>query len=144
MLFNRFLQPDINLETLRVEPHLVLSTSDELRLPLRWIAILRPLLSASLAANGGIHTARDVLKVLLAGADTAMLASALYKHGPDHLRTLLDGVRIWLEQNEYESVQQMRGSLSQANAPDPGAFERANYIKTLVDFTDDESAALTK
>jgi dihydroorotate dehydrogenase (fumarate) len=142
VLFNRFLQPDIALETLRVEPHLVLSTSDELRLPLRWVAILRPYLKASLAANGGIHTPDDVLKVLLAGADVAMLASALYKQGPGHLRTLLDGARRWLEEHEYESVRQMRGSLSRANAPDPAAFERANYIKTLVEFSGKDPVAL--
>jgi dihydroorotate dehydrogenase (fumarate) len=142
VLFNRFLQPDIALDTLRVEPRLVLSTSDELRLPLRWVAILRPHLKSSLAANGGIHTPEDVLKVLLAGADVAMLASALYKHGPGHLGDLLDGARRWLEEHEYTSVQQMRGSLSRANAPDPAAFERANYIKTLVEFSGGAPTAL--
>lgn len=141
VLFNRFLQPDIVLETLRVEPHLVLSTSDELRLPLRWVAILRPLIDASIAANSGIHASEDVLKVLLAGADVAMIASALYKHGPNHIMTLLDGMNRWLEENDYVSVRQMQGSLSQANAPDPGAFERANYIKTLVEFSGTEISA---
>jgi dihydroorotate dehydrogenase (fumarate) len=135
VLFNRFLQPDIDLETLRVEPRLVLSTSDELRLPLRWMAILRPMLKCSLAATTGVHTASDVLKVLLAGADVAMVASALYDHGPGHIRDLVEGVRSWLEEHEYESVTQMKGSMSQANVPDPGAFERANYIKTLVSYT---------
>lgn len=134
--FNRFLQPDIDLETLRVAPHLVLSTSDELRLTLRWMAILRPLLpQTSLAGNSGVHTAEDVLKLLLAGADVTMIASAFYKHGPDHVGTLLAGLRSWLEEKEYESVAQLRGSLSQVNAPDPGAFERANYIKTLINFS---------
>jgi dihydroorotate dehydrogenase (fumarate) len=141
VMFNRFLQPDIDLETLRVAPHLVLSTSDELRLTLRWMAILRPLLpSTSLAGNSGVHTAEDVLKLLLAGADVTMIASAFYKFGPDHLRTLLGGVRSWLEEKEYESVSQLKGSLSQVNAPDPGAFERANYIKTLINFTWSETA----
>ncbi|GIW89179.1 MAG: dihydroorotate dehydrogenase [Isosphaeraceae bacterium] len=136
VLFNRFLQPDIDLESLRVHPHLVLSTSEELRLPLRWIAILRPQLEISLAATTGVHTAADVAKLLLAGADATMIASALYKHGPGHLTTLLDGLTAWLTEKEYESVDQMRGSLSQINAPDPDAFERANYIKTLIHFGD--------
>ncbi|HMB06726.1 MAG TPA: dihydroorotate dehydrogenase-like protein [Isosphaeraceae bacterium] len=134
VLFNRFLQPDIDPETRSVTPNLVLSTSDELRLPLRWIAILRGQLRASLAATTGVHTAEDVLKMLLAGADVTMLASALYKHGPDHLRALLDGVRSWLEEKEYRSVQQMKGSASQVNSPNPAAFERSNYIKTLTTF----------
>jgi dihydroorotate dehydrogenase (fumarate) len=134
VLFNRFLQPDIDLETLRVVPKLVLSTSDELRLPLRWIAILRAFFDVSLAATTGVHTAEDVLKLLLTGADVTMVASALYRHGPDHIRTLLDGVRAWLEAREYRSVSQMKGRLSQVNAPDPAAFERANYIRTLVHF----------
>ena len=134
VLFNRFLQPDISLETLTVTPRLVLSSSDELRLPLRWIAILRGMTSKSLAATTGVHTAEDVLKMLLAGADVTMLASALIRHGPDHLRDLLDGVRCWLEEKEYRSVEQMKGSLSQINTPDPAAFERANYIKSLTSF----------
>jgi dihydroorotate dehydrogenase (fumarate) len=139
VLFNRFLQPDIDLETLRVVPKLALSTSDELRLPLRWIAILRAYFDVSLAATTGVHTAEDVLKLLLTGADVTMVASALYRHGPEHIRTLLDGVRAWLEAKEYYSVAQMKGSLSQVNAPDPAAFERANYIKTLVHFTSPEA-----
>jgi dihydroorotate dehydrogenase (fumarate) len=142
VLFNRFLQPDIDLESLKVSPHLVLSTSEELRLPLRWIAILRPLLTASLAATSGVHTAADVLKVLLAGADVAMTASSLYKHGVIHIRTLLDGMTSWLDEHEYDSVEQMKGSLSRENAPDPAAFERANYIKTLVDFGAKEPESL--
>jgi dihydroorotate dehydrogenase (fumarate) len=137
VLFNRFLQPDIDLETLMVAPNLVLSASDELRLPLRWIAILRGQLDVSIAATTGVHTAPDVLKLLLAGADVTMLASALFRHGPDHIRTLLDGIRSWLEEKEYVSVTQMKGSLSQKNCPDPGAFERANYVKTLVNFIGD-------
>ncbi len=136
VLFNRFLQPDIDLETLEVSPHLVLSTSDELRLPLRWMAILRPQLELSLAASTGVHAAADVAKLLLAGADVTMVASALYKHGPTHLTTLLEGLTSWLTEKEYESVGQMRGSLSQMNAPEPDAFERANYIKTLIHFGD--------
>jgi dihydroorotate dehydrogenase (fumarate) len=140
VLFNRFLQPDIDLETIRVVPRLALSSSDELRLPLRWIAILRAHFDISLAATTGVHTADDVLKLLLAGADVTMIASALYRHGPEHLRTLLDGVRTWLETKEYRSVAQMKGGLSQVNAPDPAAFERANYIRTLVHFTGPETS----
>ncbi len=140
VLFNRFLQPDIDLETLKVTPNLVLSTSQELRLPLRWIAILRGQIEASLAATTGVHTPTDVLKLLLAGADVTMVASALYKQGgASHFRTLLEGVRSWMEEKEYSSVQQMKGSLSQINAPDPDAFERSNYIKTLVDYTGTEA-----
>jgi dihydroorotate dehydrogenase (fumarate) len=134
VLFNRFLQPDIDLETLAVTPNLVLSTSQELRLPLRWIAILRGRLDASLAATTGVHTAEDVLKLLLAGADVTMTASALLQRGPGHLRTLLEGVRSWLEEKGYASVEQIKGSLSQQNSPDPAAFERANYVKTLANF----------
>jgi dihydroorotate dehydrogenase (fumarate) len=134
VMFNRFLQPDIDLETLAVRPNLVLSTSDELRLPLRWIAILRGQLEISLAATSGVHTPQDVLKLLLAGADVTMSASALYKNGPGHIRTLLEGVRFWLEEKEYRSVAQMKGSVSQQHSRDPEAFERANYVKTLTNF----------
>ncbi len=141
VLFNRFLQPDIALETLTVEPRLVLSHSDELRLPLRWIAILRPQLAASLAATTGVHRAADVIKLLLAGADVTMCASALYKHGPEHLLELLEGLDTWLGERDYASVEQLKGSLSQLNAPAPGAFERANYIKTLVNFTGSEATS---
>lgn len=139
VLFNRFYQPDIDLETLRVVPRLVLSTSEEVRLPMRWIAILSGRIQASLAATTGVHTSEDILKLLLAGADVTMVASALYTRGIDHLRLLVDGVRSWLEEHEYTSVAQMKGSVSQANAQDPEAFERANYIRTLVDFTSSES-----
>src|SRR5262249_42556126 len=128
-------------ETLRVVPRLALSTSDELRLPLRWIAILRAFFDVSLAATTGVHTSEDVLKLLLAGADVTMVASALYRHGPEHIRTLLDGPRAWLEAKGPPSVAQMKGSLSQINAPDPAAFERSNYIKTLVHFAGPEPAS---
>lgn len=134
VLFNRFLQPDIDLEKLEVTPHLVLSTSDELRLPLRWIAILRGQLDISLAATTGVHTPADVLKLLLAGADAVMTASSLYKNSPEHIRTLIEGTRAWLDEREYASVEQMKGSLSQKNSPNPEAFERANYVKTLANF----------
>lgn len=131
VLFNRFLQPDILLDELEVAPHLVLSTSDELRLTLRWIAILRGRVKASLAATGGAHTPEDVLKLLLAGADCVMLASSLLSKGPKHVGTLVRGVQDWMIERDYKSVSQMKGSLSQQACPDPAAFERANYMKTL-------------
>ena len=135
VLFNRFMQPDIELEELEVAPHLVLSTSDELRLALRWIAILRGRVNASLAATGGAHTPEDVLKLLLAGADCVMLASSLLRKGPGHIGTLVQGVQRWLAEREYTSVEQMKGSLSQQSCPDPDAFERSNYMKALTSYT---------
>ncbi|HWA97638.1 MAG TPA: dihydroorotate dehydrogenase-like protein, partial [Pirellulales bacterium] len=134
VLFNRFLQPDIDVDTLSVMPHLTLSTRDELRLPLRWVAILRGQLTASLAATGGIHHAEDVIKALLAGADVAMVASTLYRYGIDHLKMIIDELRFWLEASEYVSLNQLRGNLSQARCADPGAFERANYTKAVSSF----------
>jgi len=135
VLFNRFLQPDILLEELEVAPHLVLSTSDELRLALRWIAILRGRVDASLAATGGAHTPEDVLKLLLAGADCVMLASSLLTRGPNHVGALVKGIEAWMSEREYTSVAQMKGSLSQQSCPDPDAFERANYMKALKSYT---------
>jgi len=135
VLFNRFLQPDILLDELEVAPHLVLSTSDELRLALRWIAILRGRVEASLAATGGAHTPDDVLKLLLAGADCVMLASSLLTKGPKHVGTLVRGIEAWMDEREYTSVAQMKGSLSQESCPDPDAFERANYMKALKSYT---------
>lgn len=135
VLFNRFLQPDIELEDLQVTPNLVLSTSDELRLALRWIAILRGRVPVSFAATGGAHTAGDVLKLLLAGADCVMVASSLLKRGPTHVGALVRGVEAWLSERGYDSVQQMKGSLSQQSCPDPDAFERANYMKALKSYT---------
>lgn len=135
VLFNRFLQPDIALEELEVSPHLVLSTSDELRLALRWIAILRGRVDANLAATGGAHTSDDVLKLLLAGADCVMLASSLLTKGPGHVGTLVQGVQTWMAEHDYRSVAQMKGSLSQQSCPDPDAFERANYMKALTSYT---------
>ncbi len=134
VLFNRFYQPDIDLETLEVGPHLILSDSNELRLPLRWIAILYGRTKASLAATTGIHTGRDVAKVLLAGADVAMMTSALLQHGPDHVQAVEDRLRAWMIEHEYESVSQLRGSVSQVNVGDPDAFERANYMRTLTSY----------
>ena len=135
VLFNRFVQPDILLDELEVAPQLVLSTSDELRLALRWIAILRGRVQASLAATGGAHTPDDVLKLLLAGADCVMLASSLLRKGPKHVATLINGVEKWMTEREYVSVEQMKGSLSQQACPDPAAFERTNYMKALTSYT---------
>jgi dihydroorotate dehydrogenase (fumarate) len=131
VLFNRFYQPDLDIERLEVAPMLELSTSVELRLPLRWIAILHRRTRMSLAASSGVHTATDVIKVLLAGADVAMMTSALLRHGPDHLRRVEVELRDWMDRHRYETLDQLRGRLSQRSVPDPAAFERANYIKTL-------------
>jgi dihydroorotate dehydrogenase (fumarate) len=131
VLFNRFYQPDVDLESLEVVPRLALSTSEDLRLPLRWIAILRGRVEASLAATSGVHTGDDVVKALLAGADATLLASALLRSGPEHLRTVEQELGAWLEAREYDSVEQLKGSLCQRAVPDPAAFERANYVRTL-------------
>jgi dihydroorotate dehydrogenase (fumarate) len=135
VLFNRFVQPDIDLDTLEIEQTLHLSTSEELLLGLRWIAILAGRVDASLAATTGIHTPEDAVKVLLAGADVAMMASALFRHGPDHLTAVRDGIASWLEEHEYASLAQMKGSVSERNVKDPVAFSRSNYMRMLVDFT---------
>ncbi|MDH5293399.1 MAG: dihydroorotate dehydrogenase-like protein, partial [Acidimicrobiia bacterium] len=108
-----------------------------LRLVLRWMAILDGRIDADLAATTGVHTAEEAIKLILAGADVTMMASALLRNGPDHLRTVVDGLQSWLWTNEYRSVAQARGSLSQLNVPDPGAFERANYMKSLVSYSSD-------
>ena len=135
VLFNRFYQPDIHLEDLEVVPNVVLSNSTMLRLPLRWIAILKGRVDASLAATTGVHTGEDVLKLLLAGADVTMMASALLRHGPEWIRSVEESVREWLETHDYESVEQMKGSMSQASAPDPAAFERSNYMESLISYS---------
>jgi dihydroorotate dehydrogenase (fumarate) len=135
VLFNRFYQPDIDLETMSVTPRLVLSTSDELRLPLRWIAMLAGRVDVSLAATTGVHTWEDVAKVLLAGADVAMMASALLIHGPDYAAAVLQALEIWLLEREYTSVAQLKGSMSQRAVADPSTFERANYLQTLMTYS---------
>jgi dihydroorotate dehydrogenase (fumarate) len=135
VLFNRFLQPDIDLDTLEVDPRLHLSTPEESLLPLRWIAILRGRVGCSLAATSGVHGAEDVLKLLLAGADVTMMASALFRNGPEHVATVLEGVRTWLDERGYAGVEQMKGSMSQAHVADPLAYARANYMQMLVDYT---------
>ncbi|MDF2740879.1 MAG: preA [Actinomycetia bacterium] len=135
VLFNRFYQPDLDIEAMEVLPALELSSSAELRLPLRWIAILHRRWGISLAASTGVHTAEDVVKVLLAGADVAMMTSALLHNGPDHLRPVELGLRDWMDRHRYETIDQLRGQLSQRSVPDPATFERANYIKTLASRT---------
>jgi dihydroorotate dehydrogenase (fumarate) len=137
VLFNRFVQPDIDLETLSVVAGVNLSTSAELLLPLRWIAILRGRVAASLAATTGVHRAEDVLKLLLAGADVTMTTSAILRDGPERLRELVIGLRSLLEKGEYESVEQLKGSMSQASCPDPEAFERSQYMRALVSYVSD-------
>lgn len=134
VLFNRFYQPDIDLENLEVTPNVILSTPQAMRLPLRWIAILYGRVKADLAATSGIHTAPDVLKMLMAGANVTMMASALLHHGIGHIRQVLREMEIWMEKHEYESVRQMQGSMSQQAVAEPAAFERANYIKALHSF----------
>jgi dihydroorotate dehydrogenase (fumarate) len=131
VLFNRFYQPDLDIEAMQVRPALELSSSTELRLPLRWIAILHRRFGISLAASTGVHSTEDVVKVLLAGADAAMMTSALLRNGPDHLRSLEVGLRDWMDRRGFGTLDQLRGRLSQRSVPDPAAFERANYIKTL-------------
>ena len=135
VLFNRFLYPDISLRRMRVVPTLHLSSSDEILMPLRWVAILSGQIAISLAACSGVQTAHDVAKLVLAGADVTMMASALLRRGPSHLKQVLAGLSSWLEENEYQSINEMKGSMSQAASPDPGAFERANYMRSIVDFT---------
>ena len=131
VLFNRFYQPDIDLDTLSVTPDLVLSTPAEMRLVLRWMAILRGRIDVDLAATTGVHDGDGAVKLLLAGADVVMLASSLLTNGPGHLRTVLDDLARWFAERDYESVSQARGSVSQVAVPDPSAFERANYMRTL-------------
>jgi dihydroorotate dehydrogenase (fumarate) len=134
VLFNRFYQPDIDLDTLGVYPHLILSTSHDLRLPLRWIAILYGRIKADLAATSGIHTGRDAIKALLAGASVAMMASALLRDGIDRLGIVQAEMRRWMEENEYDSVAQMKGSVSQVNCENPSEFERTQYMQALTSY----------
>ena len=137
VLFNRFYQPDLDLENLEVVPNLVLSSSDELRLPLRWIAILYGKVKADLALTSGVHTSEDAIKAIMAGANVAMTASALLKRGTIAIQQILTGMEEWMTSREYVSVQQMRGSMSQGAVAEPAAFERANYMKVLNSFNAD-------
>lgn len=131
VLFNRFYQPDIDLEKLDVVPNVILSTPMAMRLPLRWIAILYGRVNADLAATSGIYTEEDVLKMVMAGAKVTMMLSAILKFGIGHIADVTTRLKVWMEQHEYESLEQMRGSMSYMNVPDPGKFERANYMKVL-------------
>lgn len=131
VLFNRYLQPDVDLETLEVSPNLVLSSRDELRLPLRWIAILRNQVQVSLAATSGVHFTEDVVKLLLVGADVTMLASALIRNGPDHLQAMNDELRHWFDHRGLASIDDLRGTLCRQTGDQSSAFERVNYMKTI-------------
>ncbi len=135
VLFNRFYQPDFDLENLEVVPHLVLSNSDELRLPLRWIAILYGKIKADLALTSGVHSAEDMLKSLMAGASVVMVASEFLNNGIDQATRLLADMQSWMETHEYVSVKQMKGSMSQQAVADPATFERINYMKVLSTYT---------
>jgi dihydroorotate dehydrogenase (fumarate) len=131
VLFNRFYQPDLELETLEVVPNLHLSDSHELRQRLCWVGILHGKVNLDLAVTGGVHTAMDVLKCMMAGANIAMMTSALLKHGPGHISKVLDDIVDWMAEHDYVSIQQMQGSMSQKSIAEPMAYERANYIKVL-------------
>ncbi len=131
VLFNRFYQPDIDLNELEVVPGVILSDSNANRVAMRWIAIFRGRLEADLAATSGIHTAEDVIKMIMAGADITMMCSALLQNGPEHIEKTISGMLSWMEEHEYDSVAQMKGSMSQKSVADPAAFERANYVKAL-------------
>lgn len=134
VIFNRFYQPDIDIETLEVVPSLVLSDSTELRLVLRWLAILHGNVEADLAATTGVHSSVEAVKAILAGATVTMMASALLRHGPSRLTETRDGLAAWLEQRDFESVDQARGSMSHQAVPDPSAFERVGYMQTLTSY----------
>jgi dihydroorotate dehydrogenase (fumarate) len=131
VLFNRFYQPDINLDELEIQPNVLLSTPQALRLPLTWIGILYGRIRANLAATSGVHGHEDVIKLLMVGADVTMLCSALLRNGIGHLQKVEAGLLEWMEKHEYESVQQMKGSMSQIRCPNPSAFERAQYMKAV-------------
>lgn len=131
VLFNRFYQPDINLETLEIVPNVKLSTAQALRLPLRWIGLLYGKVEADFAATSGVHSAEDVIKLLMVGANVTMMASSLLRYGVDHVRVIEEGIRQWMETNEYESIELMQGSMSQQNMRDATAFERAQYMRAI-------------
>jgi dihydroorotate dehydrogenase (fumarate) len=134
VLFNRFIQPDFDLDEMEVVPSMKLSTAGEIRLPLRWIAILYGKLGISMAASRGVHSAQEVVKYILAGADIVCTTAALLKQGIPYVGTMLTDLITWMDQHEYESIEQMKGAMSQKSVADPSAFERANYIKTIEHF----------
>jgi dihydroorotate dehydrogenase (fumarate) len=131
VLFNRFYQPDVNLETLEINPNILLSTPMAMRVPLRWVAILHGRIKASIAATSGVHRASDALKMLMAGADVTMLCSVIIRHGIKQIIDIEKDMSGWLEEHEYESIAQLKGSLSQKNCEDPSAFERAQYMRAI-------------
>lgn len=131
VLFNRFYQPDIDLETFEVTPNLLLSTPQALRLPLRWIAILFGQVKVDFAATSGVHSAADVIKLMMVGANVTMMASALIRHGMAYVKTMETELVHWMQEHEYESIKQMQGSMSQQNSPDPRGFERAQYMRAI-------------
>ena len=137
VLFNRYLQPDLDLLEMQVVPHLVLSSREEMLLALRWIAILKDQVGLSLCATSGVHDHLDLARMLLVGADAAALASVLLRKGPGHVSEILRGLDAWMEEKEYASVEQLKGSFSQANCPNPEAFERGNYMKALTKYTNE-------
>ncbi len=137
VLFNRFYQPDFDIEELEVNRKVLLSTPPELRLPLTWIGILFGRVSLDFAATTGVHSAEDAIKMLMAGANVTMMASALFKNGIGHIRTVEADMKQWLIDHEYESVVQMRGSMSQLNISDPSTFERAQYVRTVSTLPED-------
>ncbi len=142
VLFNRFYQPDLDLQVLDVKPSLTLSTSQELRLPLRWVAILHGRVAVDLAITTGVHTHLDVVKGLMAGAQVTMMASELLQNGVERIQAILSNVVAWMQDHQYESVAQMQGSMSQRNVADPAAFERANYMKVLQSWRPDPAGQL--
>lgn len=140
VLFNRFYQPDIELETLEVSPNVLLSTPMEMRLPMRWIALLYGRIGANLAATTGIHHGVDALKMIMAGADVTMLCSVLLRRGIDHIRVIEREMREWMDEHEYESITQIKGMMSQKNCQDPTVFERAQYMRALSTYPKDSSS----
>ncbi len=131
VLFNRFFQPEIDVETLEVTPRLDLSNQEDLRVRLRWLGMLRDQVKLSLGCSGGVHSSEDVVRALLAGADAVQVVSALLKKGPGYLASLLKGLESWMQEHEYETVKEVRGALSMRNCPDAEAYERGNYLRTL-------------
>jgi dihydroorotate dehydrogenase (fumarate) len=142
VMFNRFYQPDIDLEELNVVPNLVLSSSHEMRLPMRYVAVLYGRVPVDMAITSGVHTYHDVLKGVMAGANVTMVASELLQNGPQRIGEMVEGLQLWMEEHEYESITQMRGSMSQQNVAEPAAFERANYMKVLASWRQDPTGAL--
>lgn len=142
VMFNRFYQPDLDIENFEVNPNLVFSTSDDLRLPLRWTAILYGRIKTDFAITGGVHTGEDVVKGILAGANVTMMAAELLKNGIPRLKEVTSELLFWMEKHEYESVKQMRGAMSQRNIKEPAAFERANYMKVLQSIRQDPTGKL--